>query len=318
VVDFIRKELGNSITIEQLPGYNVRYSLKSMATNMMLQAPKMMFVYQSEHRIYQQLVKKHTPLFSISDNRYGCRCKKIPSYFLGHQWNILSKNGKINTIATRLNQFFIRKFDGMIVPDDTVLNLSGKLSQNITMPWFSCSGILSRFPILLEESKKKKLKVCIVLSGPEPSRTQLENNLLNHFSDLKETELVLIRGTKDGKTELLENSKFEIKSIVDSPTLQEIIKSAELLICRSGYSSIMDYITLGVPKIVFIPTAGQTEQMYLAKRMNRIYEIPFFDENHIHELDIEHVQEAKWNKTNSTPELINLLINRIEEGLELR
>ncbi|MBL0343365.1 MAG: hypothetical protein IPP71_22390 [Bacteroidetes bacterium] len=36
-----------------------------------------------------------------------------------------------------------------------------------------------------------------------------------------------------------------------------------LLICRPGYSTLMDLVLLGHQKVVFIPTPGQTEQEYL-------------------------------------------------------
>jgi UDP-N-acetylglucosamine:LPS N-acetylglucosamine transferase len=45
--------------------------------------------------------------------------------------------------------------------------------------------------------------------------------------------------------------------------LQQLIESSGIVICRSGYSSIMDLAQLG-KKAIFIPTPGQSEQVYLA------------------------------------------------------
>jgi len=39
------------------------------------------------------------------------------------------------------------------------------------------------------------------------------------------------------------------------------------IISRSGYTSIMDYVHLGVGAKL-VPTPGQTEQMYLAEYLN--------------------------------------------------
>ena len=39
---------------------------------------------------------------------------------------------------------------------------------------------------------------------------------------------------------------------------------SDLIVCRSGYSTILDLVALG-KKTLLIPTPGQTEQEYLAK-----------------------------------------------------
>ncbi|NCA79262.1 MAG: glycosyl transferase, partial [Sphingobacteriia bacterium] len=48
--------------------------------------------------------------------------------------------------------------------------------------------------------------------------------------------------------------------------LQQLIVNAPTVICRSGYSTLMDLMTLG-KKAVLIPTPGQTEQEYLAENL---------------------------------------------------
>ena len=45
--------------------------------------------------------------------------------------------------------------------------------------------------------------------------------------------------------------------------LETVIHSCDIVVCRSGYSSIMDLAKLG-KKAIFIPTPSQTEQEYLA------------------------------------------------------
>tara|TARA_R110000868_G_scaffold7638_6_gene40832 strand:- start:120 stop:413 length:294 start_codon:yes stop_codon:yes gene_type:complete len=46
--------------------------------------------------------------------------------------------------------------------------------------------------------------------------------------------------------------------------MQNELMHSEMILCRSGYSSIMDLAALG-KKAILIPTKGQTEQIYLAK-----------------------------------------------------
>ena len=62
------------------------------------------------------------------------------------------------------------------------------------------------------------------------------------------------------------NDKTETVSFLNTIELNEAIQSSELVICRSGYSSIMDLVKLK-KKAILIPTPGQTEQEYLAGRL---------------------------------------------------
>jgi UDP-N-acetylglucosamine:LPS N-acetylglucosamine transferase len=54
---------------------------------------------------------------------------------------------------------------------------------------------------------------------------------------------------------------------LDSSQIKYCIENSEYIVCRSGYSTLMDLACLGKPAIL-IPTPGQTEQEYLAKRLS--------------------------------------------------
>ena len=58
--------------------------------------------------------------------------------------------------------------------------------------------------------------------------------------------------------------QIEIFPSIDWKQTDSIILQAEKIISRSGYSTIMDLITIQ-QKAVLVPTPGQTEQEYLAK-----------------------------------------------------
>ena len=49
---------------------------------------------------------------------------------------------------------------------------------------------------------------------------------------------------------------------------REIMQNAGVIICRSGYSTIMDLAELGLSAIL-VPTPGQPEQEYLAGYLSR-------------------------------------------------
>ena len=52
-----------------------------------------------------------------------------------------------------------------------------------------------------------------------------------------------------------------------SSELEITINESELIVCRSGYTTIMDLAKLE-KKAFFIPTPGQFEQEYLAKKLD--------------------------------------------------
>jgi UDP-N-acetylglucosamine:LPS N-acetylglucosamine transferase len=57
-------------------------------------------------------------------------------------------------------------------------------------------------------------------------------------------------------------------SRIDAHELQPLLESASLVVCRSGYSSLMDLVLMKKPAVL-IPTPGQTEQEYLARTLFR-------------------------------------------------
>lgn len=265
VLDFIKQEVGEAI-FEKLPAYNMHYRFDSMSLNMLIQAPKLLSTYLKEKSAFRKLEKKYAPDFCISDNRFGCYAKNTASYFIGHQWNILSPSKKKHAIASRLNQGYIKKFNALLIPDDPVLNLTGILTTEVTHK-FHAMGILSRFT---QEDKTDvgsyNYQALAILSGPEPKRTSLENKLCAYFKSNENQRFALIRGTdKTAETEISDN--VDVFNIVDKDKILELISKSEVTLCRSGYTSVMDFLALDLKRIIFIPTPGQTEQEYLADRM---------------------------------------------------
>ena len=78
--------------------------------------------------------------------------------------------------------------------------------------------------------------------------------------------LCLVRGTNEGPELKLEEANIEVYDLLNSEDLNQIMNTSSKIICRSGYSSIMDLIKLEKSAIL-IPTPGQYEQEYLAERL---------------------------------------------------
>jgi UDP-N-acetylglucosamine:LPS N-acetylglucosamine transferase len=59
-----------------------------------------------------------------------------------------------------------------------------------------------------------------------------------------------------------------------SGQLEQTFNESELVLCRSGYTTVMDLAKLG-KKAFFIPTPGQFEQEYLAKKYKKDGVVPY-------------------------------------------
>ena len=64
------------------------------------------------------------------------------------------------------------------------------------------------------------------------------------------------------------DKNLSIISHLSSQELNNAILESKLIICRSGYSTIMDLYKLE-KNAILIPTPGQTEQEYLAKHLSK-------------------------------------------------
>lgn len=244
----------------ELPSYNIRYG-RSMTLSMLLQGPKLIKTYRQELKATDKIVSQWQPDVIISDNRFGVRHISTHNIYICHQLNILHQNKMVAKFANHLHRRFIYNFNECWVPDFPDHRLSGRLSDDREIKIStSFIGPLTRLKLSLKTPPI--IDVLAILSGPEPARTELEKSLVKEFlrSDKKFT---LVRGAERNR---LENypDHFSVLDIVDKKLLTTLVENAASIICRSGYSTIMDLENFDRPKF-FIPTQGQTEQEYLAE-----------------------------------------------------
>ena len=74
--------------------------------------------------------------------------------------------------------------------------------------------------------------------------------------------MLILGKTESDKQETIKN--LTILNHLPSQELNQEICNSDIVISRSGYSTIMDLAALN-KKAIFIPTPGQTEQLYLAQ-----------------------------------------------------
>lgn len=256
----------------ELPGYNIRYTKSSWSLKFQLlfAIPKVWKAMKAERKCVQGIIAKEDIKGIISDNRFGVYHPEIPSVFITHQLTVLS--GWLTAITTKIHKQFIERFDECWVPDlNKSPNLSGRLSLNnsIEIP-VKRIGVLSR---LTPKTTNFNYDLVIVLSGPEPQRSLLETQLLKDFP-VDFGRSVLVRGVLSETTLDVNNKNLEVINYANTTELNELLNSSKLVLARSGYSTIMDLLVLG-KKAFFIPTPGQNEQEYLAKRMDELQIAPF-------------------------------------------
>ena len=246
-------------TIE-LPELKMRYSKRFGAIGGIIRrVPHFFRSIQRDYKAITKVLEKDNFDLIISDNRYGVYNEQIPSYLITHQLRFMHP---LSSMITGVLQNFIEKFDEVWVPDDAEHSLSGELSQpenplNVPLRFI---GSLSRFNENREVSKD--IKFLLIASGPEPFQSQMINYFEQNFLLLTHS-CHIVSSTELSKEEgLSKNLVGHYKP--DSNSLELLIDRSEYVICRSGYSSIMDLIKKN-QRAILIPTPGQIEQIYLAK-----------------------------------------------------
>ena len=119
---------------------------------------------------------------------------------------------------------------------------------------------------VLAYSQNSSLLALAILSGAEPQRSIFEKELLVSLQSKPHENIILVQGKIEAEQKVSKVGKVTVYNFMSSEELQEYILKADEIICRSGYSSIMDLHALGkLLNATLIPTPGQTEQEYLAE-----------------------------------------------------
>ncbi len=311
-----------------------------------LSVPKILIRIKQENRWLGRFLTTEKPDIVISDNRYGLHAPGLFSVFMTHQLRIRTPFGRrADDWLQKIHYRAIRAFSRCWIPDTQGSpSLAGSLSHPGYLPSIPTRyiGWLSRFaaprtahnetaaaseiaaapeiaaasgftlPVGAPASPSglsplRPPFLLVLLSGPEPQRTLLEQKIL-HQAELSPLPITLVRGlpaaTPDTPSPAVSPPDVSSPDVsspdVSSPDasqpylrspdpgspiaprhitrwqapnitvydhlptseLAALIGSAEFVLSRAGYSTIMDLAQLK-KKAIFIPTPGQTEQEYL-------------------------------------------------------
>ncbi len=255
------------LTFFTLPSYKARYARRMpFMLKVFWQIPYFLWVIRQEHKQIEKLVRAHGIDLVIADNRYGCYSQQVKSIFITHQLNLQMPGALrwMQGMVNWMNHYLIRRFDACWVPDFPDHRLSGILSQARSMP-VSFMGVLSRFEKASSQAVSQ-FDLLVLLSGPEPQRTILEERLLTQLKSYQ-GKVMLVRGLP-GQHPLPTQLPASLQVLNHAPAqaLQSIIESSACILARSGYTTVMDLYVLE-KRAIFIPTPGQTEQEYLARQL---------------------------------------------------
>ncbi|WP_417443533.1 glycosyltransferase [Joostella sp.] len=256
----------------EMPSYKIKYAEKGkhFKLKMLWDSPKILKAIKKEKKRTKELVKELKLDGIISDNRLGVYSKKVPSVFITHQLNVLT--GNTTWFSSEMHQKIIKKFNECWVPDVAgEPNLSGRLGhlkkESNTLKYI---GPLSR---LEKRALPIKYQLMVVISGPEPQRSLLVNRLLEEVTEF-DGKVLFIKGKIEENQQVIEQGNCTIYNYMNSEQLENAFNESEVIISRSGYTTVLDLAKLG-KKAFFIPTPGQYEQEYLAERLQESQFVPY-------------------------------------------
>lgn len=255
------RETFPDLTYQSLPSYNIRYpQTKFLFLSLILQAMTRQRVINDEKEMIGQCYKEWKPDIIISDNRYGCYHPACTNYFISHQLQLIDPFPLVRPISHWLVKKLTKPFKEIWIPDRADVKLSGAMAD---VPLSIPKRYIGFHNTERSVQKRKDVDILIVLSGPEPRRTIVENMLLEACKQVQRN-IVFIGGNFDADQQKENKGNMTYYSRLPYAEVLEYMAGASLVICRSGYSTLIDLFSLGKSEVICIPTAGQPEQEYLA------------------------------------------------------
>lgn len=249
-----------------LDGYNINYGKQGrVIPSLITQVPGVLRTIRDEHQWLAALTAHHHFDGIISDNRYGLYHPAIPSVIITHQLQVQTGAGNgADMLLRKLHYSLLNRFSACWIPDmPEGPNLGGELSHPSRLPGnTSYLGWLSQ---MHPQPLNAENYLLVLLSGVEPQRTILSRLLWRQVQDY-EGKVVFIEGSNEIEMPADIPPHITCYNRLTKEQLEPLVAGAGVVICRSGYSSVMDMVAMG-KKAILIPTPRQTEQEYLARHL---------------------------------------------------
>jgi len=265
---YLKQEAEGARFVE-LPDYGFEYSSGGVVTARILkQVPGALQIIARERRIVDEIVQDDEVDLVVSDHRFGCYSDVVPSFFISHHLKLMAPLllKPFEPVGAGFNRWFHRHYNHVIIPD--VVNgreglLSGQLSRfKKGTGRYHFPGILSSVSRL--DGVVEDVDLLVSISGPEPQRSEFERIVRSQIGDVPGKKVIALGRPESDEVEHPDPDLI-IHHCLDRNSMEEYLNRSRLVVARSGYSTVMELAELG-KKALFVPTPGQTEQVYLAQR----------------------------------------------------
>ena len=275
---FLEGEL-DELSFLDLPEFKVQYGGEKNFFSVLLgQLPSYLKNIKLEHSQLDQLIKAEGIDGIISDSRFGLYSRQVPSALIAHHLSPIA-SGFAKIFEKRAKKFIkdkVESFDFCWIPDYADRWLSGSLSEmNEELDNLRLVGPLSRMN--QAQPFEKDIDLSVIISGPEPQRSQFDRELMAELSGFKNLKIQVLRGLPQAPPMKI-SGNINVLNHLPFNQMRNMLLRSKLVISRSGYTSIMDLERLGINS-AFIPTPGQTEQIYLAKRFQDLGIAPYQEQS---------------------------------------
>lgn len=274
-----------------LTGFKMVYPKSFYAISMLFHLVRFHYWKWAEHFAVKKIVRKYGPFCSIiSDNRYGVWHTSVPSILITHQLSpaipesiplALWVDQKVQKMITS----WCRPFKKVWVPDvldshHIYQSLAGELaqSQQIHADRIRYIGWLVAFSMPPNTSSientaenNEHCDWCVLISGPEPYRSMFVEEAVQKFANWP-GRVVVVGGQLPSENTVQNEKKGSVEVIpyLPSSEIKILLQNSNRVMCRSGYTTLMEAAYLRLSRIVFVPTPGQSEQEYLARYLEEL------------------------------------------------
>jgi hypothetical protein len=266
------------LPLRELPDYAIRYAKGPwLVPGLVASLPRLWRAIRQERTLVESWRGEGFDLV-VSDNRYGCRMTGVKSVLLTHQLRLAAPRGLgvFEGMGERAMARMVGGFDEIWVPDHPGTDgLSGRLGHPVSpqaFPPIRYLGPISRMAGVVADPRwAGPWDMVVLVSGPEPGRTHLENIARKALAS-KLGRRLLVRGRPDlplPEAPPSPSDSWVEASHLPTPALVAALGGARRILSRGGYSTLMDLDVMGRldPRCLWCPTPGQTEQEALAQAL---------------------------------------------------
>ena len=252
------------------PSYNIVYPKHgyNMGLWLVKNGAHLRTVMNYEHSFAEEVVDRYHYDVLVSDNRFGFYSRNAKSIYMTHQRRIAFPRvlSAFEPVGMLWHASVMKRFDEVWVPDVPDLpGYAGTLSHVKKCPVpIKYVGALSRFEgEKLTEKSDVRYRFVAVVSGVEPARARFEELLRKTLVKIPGRHAVILGKPSLGVKSSNEQN-LDLFTHLPDEQFAAVVKNAEWVVSRGGYSTVMDMAVLGA-RCVFVPTPGQYEQIILGR-----------------------------------------------------